>query len=966
METDSENELFDLLGKFQSDRLDEQRCNPPQVVISNTSDNSEDNTDSSTMPANYGMRKADSIDLEPVKQVLASGGPYPLVVLPVSGEYWLEGSNHQCTVNNGSHMLIPHFDTQKCFIEIDQAVEYYRNFFLGKEHFNFMCEDDRLGPVIISIKQEMNKPSDTDTQGFVRVILRTSEKTTVDLLPLENLSDNPSPRQIVKYLLGEEAENLDQFQAIAHPKASEMIVKYDEHSLSPASKFGAIYQQFGQITEEQYLNNKTHSTAMDEFLDLLGARICLKDFKGFHGGLDVKHGQTGETSVHTVFNGKEIMFHVSTLLPFSNGDSQQVQRKRHIGNDIVSIVFQDENTPFSPMSIRSHFLHVFIVVQVEEPNTPNTRYKVSVTAREDVPPFGPKLPNPAVFKKGPEFRKFLLTKLINAEQAALKSAEFSKLADRTRTSLLKILFDELMEKNALMFDMGNTNDATSGTQKGKLFTSIRKAIRGRSSPVSRSLSMKETTSSTDDIDVSLDDRKKERRKSSQSFLSKKKSPKVGKREDPRSKSMESLEYNRIQQQTAKGTQGTSSTFFITSSPKPSRSFLGPQSSSSSESTDNSFKRSFSTTKSIDNKDNQSFGFHRVQSSPVLDGTSLSIDDSPGSTIDSRQVYASSPKTENRPLTVAGIPASDYGVRYIGGYSSSSDTSTTTEPVLSPVKIIDYDKSPNSSRRSSEPLEVIRPQHQYGQRYGVADGDRRAGDYTGEFEEELMYLPRQLQQVTQQIHRQQLSSDSNPNAPEHNTAFLLSYRRSREELDRNSPSNRSPVESRRISDPLLNCRTSPSNNPSKKTAVVLPLLDMKHSPDPTRPRSVPPDLRFDPTDPESEGLQQVLEQNSSVSSSRENVNQRSLNAKEQECENLLKQVESLTNENMRLKCEKVDLDRQIVLLQRDSKAAQDLNLHQTVELYEARVEIARLRSLLPSENVRPEKLPERQKSRHTRL
>lgn len=26
-----------------------------------------------------------------------------------------------------------------------------------------------------------------------------------------------------------------------------MIVKYDEHSLSPASKFGAIYQQFGQV-----------------------------------------------------------------------------------------------------------------------------------------------------------------------------------------------------------------------------------------------------------------------------------------------------------------------------------------------------------------------------------------------------------------------------------------------------------------------------------------------------------------------------------------------------------------------------------------------------------------------------------------------------------------------------------------------------------------------------------------------
>lgn len=44
------------------------------------------------------------------------------------------------------------------------------------------------------------------------------------------------------------------------------------------------------------------------------------------------------------------------------------------GNDIVAIVFQEENTPFSPDMIASHFLHAFIVVQVIDPNTPNTRY----------------------------------------------------------------------------------------------------------------------------------------------------------------------------------------------------------------------------------------------------------------------------------------------------------------------------------------------------------------------------------------------------------------------------------------------------------------------------------------------------------------------------------------------------------------------------------------------------------------
>jgi len=57
------------------------------------------------------------------------------------------------------------------------------------------------------------------------------------------------------------------------------------------------------------------------------------------------------------------MFHVSTLLPHSNVNEQQLERKRHIGNDRVTIVFQDEDTPFSPKMIKSKLLHVFIVIQ---------------------------------------------------------------------------------------------------------------------------------------------------------------------------------------------------------------------------------------------------------------------------------------------------------------------------------------------------------------------------------------------------------------------------------------------------------------------------------------------------------------------------------------------------------------------------------------------------------------------------
>ena len=125
---------------------------------------------------------------------------------------------------------------------------------------------------------------------------------------------------------------------------------------------------------------------------------------------------------------REIMFHVSTLLPFTPNDQQQLRRKRHIGNDVVAIIFQEKNTPFCPSTIRSHFLHVFIIVQVEHSRSGQTYYKVSVTSKEGVPKFMPDMPNPCVFKKGTDFREFLLTKILNGEKAAFKTEKFSQMA----------------------------------------------------------------------------------------------------------------------------------------------------------------------------------------------------------------------------------------------------------------------------------------------------------------------------------------------------------------------------------------------------------------------------------------------------------------------------------------------------------------------------------------------------------
>lgn len=61
------------------------------------------------------------------------------------------------------------------------------------------------------------------------------------------------------------------------------------------------------------------------------------------------HGQTGSEAVYTSFHGREIMFHVATKLPFTDGDPQQVSQY-HVFVPAMSTP-QIPHTPLPPSSI---------------------------------------------------------------------------------------------------------------------------------------------------------------------------------------------------------------------------------------------------------------------------------------------------------------------------------------------------------------------------------------------------------------------------------------------------------------------------------------------------------------------------------------------------------------------------------------------------------------------------------------
>ncbi|KAM8952519.1 signal-induced proliferation-associated 1-like protein 3 isoform 2-T2 [Pelodytes ibericus] len=334
---------------------------------------------------------------------------------------------------------------------VDLGARYYQEYFhsKGTEHCNYFGVDEKLGPVAVSLKRDkVDDTKDLGPQYQYRIIFRTSELVTLRGMIQEDAVPSAAKHGTVRGLpLKDVLEavipelNIHCLRlAMNSPKVTEQLLKLDEQGLFRKHKVGILYCRAGQSSEEEMYNNESAGPAFEEFLSLVGEKVCLRGFSKYAAQLDTKTDSTGTHSLYTSYQDYEIMFHVSTLLPYTPNNRQQLLRKRHIGNDIVTIIFQEPGAPpFTPQNIRSHFQHVFIIIRAHDPCTEGVCYSVAVTRSKDVPPFGPPIPSGVTFRKSDVFRDFLLAKVINAENAAHKSDKFHTMATRTRQEYLKDL-----------------------------------------------------------------------------------------------------------------------------------------------------------------------------------------------------------------------------------------------------------------------------------------------------------------------------------------------------------------------------------------------------------------------------------------------------------------------------------------------------------------------------------------------
>jgi len=234
--------------------------------------------------------------------------------------------------------------------------------------------------------------------------------------------------------------------------AQEELRKFERLCTVTRYKFGLMYAAPGQSQEEAIFNNLLSETspAFNEFIEFIGTRIKLQGFTEYNGGLDTKQNDTGEESIFTKYGDGpvplQIMFHVAPMLPFQEEDAQKVERKRHIGNDVCVLIFKESNGPDDTVEVDSfvsHFNNVFVVVSPvpPNPNDPDRKlYRVAIASKTGVRPYPPYFPPSGnVFEKTPEFREWLLQKLINAERVSMEAPDFRSVMLTRKTMLTNVI-----------------------------------------------------------------------------------------------------------------------------------------------------------------------------------------------------------------------------------------------------------------------------------------------------------------------------------------------------------------------------------------------------------------------------------------------------------------------------------------------------------------------------------------------
>lgn len=160
--------------------------------------------------------------------------------------------------------------------------------------------------------------------------------------------------------------------SVSATKLKKAIIQIDSDLSLNRFKFGIAYLDRFDTSEQRMLANTIQdsrdSEGFSHFLQGLGTQINLQGWKGFAGGLDVSDELlTGEKAVYKKYSKEsiEIIYHVAPWLPRSDSsyDENNLERKRHFGNDTVVIIYSESLYAFELETLLSQQIQVVCFVR---------------------------------------------------------------------------------------------------------------------------------------------------------------------------------------------------------------------------------------------------------------------------------------------------------------------------------------------------------------------------------------------------------------------------------------------------------------------------------------------------------------------------------------------------------------------------------------------------------------------------
>lgn len=179
------------------------------------------------------------------------------------------------------------------------------------------------------------------------------------------------------------------------------IAILDRASTVDSHRVGVIFIGEGQTNEQDILANVMGSADYTVFIEALGEGklVRLKGAKMNSQGLDREFDSDGTHAICWRDRAVEMIFHVITMMPTDlESDPYCINKKKHIGNDFVNIVFNNSGLPFRFDMFPSQFNYVYIVITPEARTTfvdtrDNVRldqfYKVQVLTQPGFPEVSP-------------------------------------------------------------------------------------------------------------------------------------------------------------------------------------------------------------------------------------------------------------------------------------------------------------------------------------------------------------------------------------------------------------------------------------------------------------------------------------------------------------------------------------------------------------------------------------------------